>query len=62
MQLQKLEDELGLVIFDRSKSPILATPRRGIIDQARAVVRKASRLLASFNSRRTSSPATSGSP
>lgn len=47
MQLQKLEDELGLVIFDRSKSPILPTPEgERIIDQARAVVREASRLLA----------------
>src|SRR4030042_1451653 len=47
MQLQKLEDELGLVIFDRSRSPILPTPEgERIIEQARAVVREASRLLA----------------
>jgi len=46
MQLQKLEDELGVVIFDRSKSPILATfEGERIIDQARIVIREEKRLL-----------------
>ena len=46
MQLQKLEDELGVVIFDRSKSPILATPEgERIINQARVVIREEKRLL-----------------
>lgn len=39
MQLQKLEDELGVVIFDRSKKPILPTPvGEKLISQARIVV------------------------
>ena len=46
MQLQKLEDELGVVIFDRSKSPILATSEgERIIDQARVIIREEKRLL-----------------
>ena len=46
MQLQKLEDELGIVIFDRSKSPVLATSEgEMIIDQARVIIREEKRLL-----------------
>ncbi len=46
MQLQKLEDELGIVLFDRSKSPILPTPEGElIIDQARVIIREEKRLL-----------------
>ena len=46
MQLQKLEDELGIVIFDRSKSPILPTSEgERIIDQARVIIREERRLL-----------------
>ena len=46
MQLQKLEDELGVVIFDRSRSPILATSEgERIIDQARVIIREEKRLL-----------------
>jgi LysR family hydrogen peroxide-inducible transcriptional activator len=46
MQLQKLEEELGVVIFDRSKSPVLPTTEgKLIIDQARVVIREEKRLL-----------------
>jgi len=46
MQLQKLEDEFGVVIFDRSKSPILTTSEgERIIDQARVIIREEKRLL-----------------
>jgi LysR family transcriptional regulator, hydrogen peroxide-inducible genes activator len=39
MQIQKLEDSLNIVIFDRSKSPILPTQEgRIFIDQARIVL------------------------
>lgn len=41
MQLQKLEDELGVIIFDRSKSPILPTLEgEAIIDQAKIVIKE----------------------
>lgn len=46
MQLQKLEDEFGVVIFDRSKSPVLTTSEgERIIDQARVIIREEKRLL-----------------
>ncbi|MCA9732342.1 MAG: LysR family transcriptional regulator [Deferribacteres bacterium] len=36
MQIQKLEDELGIIIFDRSKKPVKATPiGEKVIEQAR---------------------------
>lgn len=41
MQLQKAEEELGVVIFDRSKNPILPTDEGSqIIIQARSVIRE----------------------
>jgi LysR family hydrogen peroxide-inducible transcriptional activator len=45
MQLMKAEEELGVVIFDRSKKPILPTERGlAVIEQARVVLREAERL------------------
>ena len=39
MQIQKLEDELGLKIFDRSKQPVIATEAGAeIVDQARRIL------------------------
>ena len=39
MQVQKLEDELGLKIFDRSKQPVIPTEAgREIIEQARKIL------------------------
>jgi LysR family transcriptional regulator, hydrogen peroxide-inducible genes activator len=45
MQIQKLEQELGILLFDRSKQPITPT-RRGIavIEQARKVLSEASQI------------------
>jgi LysR family hydrogen peroxide-inducible transcriptional activator len=44
-QVQKLEDELGIVIFDRSKKPILTTEvGKEIISQARIIVREHKKL------------------
>lgn len=41
MQLQKAEEELGIILFDRSKNPILPTDEGGqIIAQARLVLRE----------------------
>ncbi len=45
MQVQKLEDDLGVVIFDRSKQPIQATSIGSkIIDQARVTLAQSSRI------------------
>lgn len=41
MQLQKLEDELGEKLFDRSKQPVIPTDRgKKVIEQARKAVRE----------------------
>lgn len=43
--IQKLEEELGVKIFDRSKQPVVPTEAgRAIIEQARIVLREAGRL------------------
>jgi LysR family transcriptional regulator, hydrogen peroxide-inducible genes activator len=45
MQLQKLEDEYGILFFDRSKQPILPTPEAAaLIEQAKAVLREIGKL------------------
>lgn len=45
MMLQKLEDEIGIKIFDRSMQPVSPTPTgRKIIEQARIVLYEASRI------------------
>ena len=45
MMIQKLEDELGIKLFDRSTQPVSPTPSgRKVIDQAREVLRQVSRI------------------
>jgi LysR family hydrogen peroxide-inducible transcriptional activator len=45
MQIQKLEDLLGTVLFDRSKKPVLVTPAGGpALKQMRSVLRETERL------------------
>ncbi len=45
MMIQKLEDELGLKIFDRNVQPVTPTPAgRKIIDQARVILQQVSRM------------------
>lgn len=45
MQLQKLELELGIKIFDRSKQPVMPTDQgTEIIDQARRILQEASKI------------------
>lgn len=45
MMLQKLEEELGVLIFDRSKQPVVPTETGGdIIEQARKVLKEAAQL------------------
>ncbi|MBI5496090.1 MAG: LysR family transcriptional regulator [Deltaproteobacteria bacterium] len=45
-QLQKLEDDVRLVLFDRARKPILVTPEgRQFLEQARTVLREYERLL-----------------
>ncbi|MFN4314552.1 MAG: LysR substrate-binding domain-containing protein [Chitinophagaceae bacterium] len=46
MQIQKLEDEIGLKLFDRSKQPVVPTEAgRAIIEQARKILHERNRLL-----------------
>lgn len=45
MQIQKLEEELGILIFDRSKKPIeLTDTGRKIVEQARNIVNESDRI------------------
>jgi len=45
MQLQKLEELLGIVLFDRSKQPVLVTPEgASALRQMRAILRETERL------------------
>jgi len=45
MQIQKLEDELGVIIFDRNKKPIKVTEiGKKIIDQAKTIVNESARI------------------
>ncbi|BFG70750.1 hydrogen peroxide-inducible genes activator [Sediminibacterium sp. KACHI17] len=51
MQLQKLEDELGIKLFDRTKQPVIPTEIGArIIAQARVVLREAERIHQMINS------------
>lgn len=46
MQVQKLEDELGVKIFDRSRKPLISTPiGEQIIAQARIAVQESNRII-----------------
>jgi LysR family transcriptional regulator, hydrogen peroxide-inducible genes activator len=45
MMLQKLEDELGILIFDRSKQPVVPTEiGRAVIEQGRKILKEAAEL------------------
>lgn len=45
MQIQKLEDTLGVIIFDRSKQPVMPTTIGArLIEQARVILRESDRL------------------
>ena len=45
MMLQKLEEELGILIFDRSKQPVVPTEiGRAIIEQVRLILNETARL------------------
>ncbi len=47
MQIQKLEDQLGVTIFDRQKKPIVATSiGEQIIEQARTIIRESRKIKA----------------
>jgi LysR family hydrogen peroxide-inducible transcriptional activator len=45
MQIKKLEDQLGVTIFDRTRQPVIPTEQgKRIIDQARIVLRESKRV------------------
>ena len=45
MQIQKLEEELGVKIFDRTKQPVIPTEiGKSIITQARIILKEAHRM------------------
>ena len=45
IQIKKLEDDLGLIIFDRTRQPLVPTEHgKQIIDQARFVLQEASKI------------------
>lgn len=53
-QLQKLEDEIGIILFDREKKPILPTPEGQLfIEQAKVVLREQEKLLSVAKSSRS---------
>ncbi|MEZ5001517.1 MAG: LysR substrate-binding domain-containing protein [Chitinophagales bacterium] len=49
MQIKKLESDLGVILFDRSKNPIVATKiGKTIVEQARIVLREADQIQESI--------------
>ena len=46
MQIQKLEEELGIIVFDRSKNPILPTEiGEKVISQAKRTIKENKKIL-----------------
>ena len=55
MQVQKLEDELGIKIFDRTKQPVIPTEiGASVIAQARIILREANRIKHLINEQKDS--------
>ncbi len=53
MQIQKLEEELGLLLFDRSKQPVLPTEAgTAVIEQARKILAERNNLLETIQDRK----------
>jgi LysR family hydrogen peroxide-inducible transcriptional activator len=53
MQVKKLEEEIGITIFDRSRQPVSVTDAgRIFLDQARVVIREKNRLMEVLSSTR----------
>ena len=53
MQVKKLEEEIGITIFDRSRQPVTVTDAgRIFIDQAQIIVREKNRLMQLLGSAR----------
>ena len=56
MQIQKLEEELGVMLFDRSKQPVVPTEAgEEILEQARNIIAGKNSLLESVAEKRQAS-------
>jgi LysR family hydrogen peroxide-inducible transcriptional activator len=53
MQIQKLEEELGILLFDRGKQPVIPTDAgKDVIEQARKVLKEAAKIKEIINSKK----------
>lgn len=53
MQVQKLEEELGILLFDRGKQPVIPTDAgKDVIEQARRVLKESAKIKEIINSKK----------
>ncbi|WP_028978490.1 hydrogen peroxide-inducible genes activator [Sporocytophaga myxococcoides] len=53
MQIQKLEEELGILLFDRGKQPVIPTDAgKDVIEQARRVLKESAKIKEIINSKK----------
>ena len=56
-QIQKLEEEVGIVLFDRDRKPVLPTPEgQRFLEQAKVVLREQEKLLSIAKQSKTGEP------
>ncbi|MCR6642880.1 MAG: LysR substrate-binding domain-containing protein [Sporocytophaga sp.] len=53
MQIQKLEEELGILLFDRGKQPVIPTDAgKDVIEQARRILKESAKIKEIINSKK----------